>query len=109
MSEFMIKWDDDYIFIQAPRSPESMELARKVLEIGSNPVAAKKVKTTRPHEKQLQNLIGKVLDSDRWKNLDAEDEDGVVADFYAKFPDVEVNDHRLRRYVRQIIKKGVVA
>ena len=105
MVKYMISWDDDTIFIEAPRSPEIMELVKKVLEVGMNPVGTRKVKPNREkivkrlQEKQLMNHISKVFDPEK-------SEDEIVADFYAEFPDIEVNDHRLRRTIRQIIKKG---
>jgi len=101
----MISWDDETVLIEAPRSAETMELVKRVLEIGMNPVGARKVKPNREkirkrlREKQLLNHISKVFDPQKG-------EDEIVADFYAEFPDVEVNDHRLRRHIRQIIKGG---
>ena len=110
MTKYMISWDDDTVFIEAPRSPEIMELVKKVFEVGMNPTETKKVKTRkRLQEKQLLNQISNVLDAQLLprENLNLSCEDKIVADFYEMFPDVEVNDHRLRRHIRKIIKGGV--
>ena len=114
MPKFMISWDDETVLIEAPRSAETMELVKRVLEIGMNPVGARKVKPNREkirkrlQEKQLLNHIYTILNSPTWKgiDLDLSHEDGIVAHFYGRFPNVEVNDHRLRRHIRKIIKGG---
>ena len=114
MTKYMISWDDETVFIEASRSAEIMELVKKVLEVGMTPVGARKVKPNREkirkrlQEKQLLNRINTILHSPIWEkaSLDLSHEDKIVADFYATFSDVEVNDHRLRRHIRKIIKGG---
>ena len=111
MTKYMVSWDDDTVSIEAPRSPEIMELVKRVLEVGMNPTKARKAKAKkRVHDNRLHELIHNVLGSPRWKKaeLDSSDEDDIVADFHELYPTVEINDHRLRRIVRKVIKGGGV-
>jgi len=88
-----------------------MELAKKIFEIVANPTKPKKGGAKkRVHDNRLHELIHNVLGSPRWKKaeLDSSDEDDIVADFHELYPTVEINDHRLRRIVRKVIKGGGV-
>ena len=118
MTKYMISWDDDTVFIEAPRSPEIMELVKKIFGIGVNPVGGEEVKPKkglreakprkRLQEKELINHIHTILSPKLFPNvkLTLDHEDDLVANFHTVFPSLDINDHRLRRHIRQIIKKG---
>ena len=114
-ADFVIKGDNDKICIEIPYNKKYINLAHEILNLfgedGAPKVKAKdkKIKDAavvnfkkkvRLHDESLMNHIQSVFDSKK-------SEDEIVAKFYETYPDVEVNDHRLRRFVRKMLREAI--